>query len=105
MGGLLIISLLVQAFGGYGTINNDNNCYYRTYFTLRAIVEIIKLVIVIMLPAGSMILWQKVEIDNVLSIQYLEFIAFVSLSLTFTVLTTIWSTLRIRDAQSTRRRN
>lgn len=30
---------------------------------MRFVVELIKLIIVIMLPAASMILWQKVEIE------------------------------------------
>lgn len=51
-----------------------------------------------MLPSAKMILWQKLDIDNVMSIQYLEFIAFASLSVLFSIATTVWSTVRIVDA-------
>lgn len=52
-----------------------------------------------------MILWEKVEIDTILTTDYVEFIAFVSLSVVFTISTTIWSTVRIANAQKSRRRN
>lgn len=109
--GLFMLSIFIQLYGGYGTITTANNCYYRTYFTLRFIVELMKLMIVIMLPADGRILWQKIDLnfddgdDGKMSNQYIEFIAFVSLSMIFTLLTTVWSTLRIREAQTTRRRN
>lgn len=40
-----------------------------------------------------------------MSSQYVEFIAFVTLSMLFTMLTTIWSTVKIREMQSSRKRN
>ena len=98
MFGLLILSLIIQLYGGSGTITTSSICWYRTYFTMRAIIELAKLVMVVVFFTSSYILWQKVIIDDKYSIQYIEFIAFAALSLGFTVLTTIWSTLRIYDA-------
>lgn len=77
---------------------------------MRFVVELIKLIIVIMLPAASMILWQKVEIElddegSQRSNQYVEFISFVTLSMIFTMLTTLWSTMKVRERQQSRRRN
>ena len=77
---------------------------------MRFVVELIKLIIVIMLPAASMILWQKVEIElddegSQRSNQYVEFISFVTLSMIFTILTTLWSTMKVRERQQSRRRN
>ena len=40
-----------------------------------------------------------------MSSQYVEFIAFVTLSMLFTMLTTIWSTVKIREMQASRKRN
>lgn len=54
--GLFVLSMLIQVYG-YCTITTVDNCHYRAYFTMRFIVELMKLIIVIMLPAGNMILW------------------------------------------------
>lgn len=61
IGGLFIITCLIQAYGGYGTIITAKNCRYRTYFTLRFIIEFIKLGIVVAIPITNRILWEEID--------------------------------------------
>lgn len=105
VGGLFLISLGIQAFGGYGTIITADNCRYRTYFTLRFIIEFIKMGIVIAIPITRRILWQEINFKHEMGKDQLTFIIFASMSLVFTIGTTMWSTIRIRKAQKMRKKN
>lgn len=104
MGGLFVISLMIQAFGGYGTIITAKNWRYRAYFTLRFILELIKVTIVVCIPILNRVLWVEFTFDSDFdSAQYLSFIILASLSVAFTLFTTVWSSLKIRKAQKLRK--
>ena len=101
IGSLFLISLTIQAFGGYGTIITAKNWRYRAYFTLRFIIELIKVAVVICIPVTKRILWVKLAdnfVNDFTNVQYLTFLIFASLSVAFTLFTTIWSTIKIRKA-------
>lgn len=101
IGSLFLISILIQAFGGYGTIITSKNWRYRAYFTLRFIIELIKVAIVVCVPVFNRILWVPLSDtfnDDFADIQYLTFLIFASLSVAFTLFTTVWSTIKIRKA-------
>ena len=70
--------------------------------------ELVKLVIAILIPAAHLVIWEKIKFhqhDDEHTVQYIIFLILASLSMVFTISTTIWSTLRIRKAQQNRREN
>lgn len=63
MSGLFVLSILIQLYGMYFVITTASNFHYRVYFVMRFIIELFKLIILIMLPSGNFILWQRIEIN------------------------------------------
>lgn len=81
------------------------NVRYRIYFGARFTLEFIKLAIVILIPILGKVLWEDIKFTDELDAEYLTFIVFASMSILFTITTTIWSSVRIRKAQITRKEN
>ena len=78
---------------------------YRLFFWSRFIVEFVKVAIVVCIPVFQRILWIPLEKfdENINQNQYLSFLILGSMSLLFTLTTTLWLLVKIKKAQKMRK--